>query len=90
MLRTQVAVAAEDGGALLHILPHTVVESGGMEERIHVKELGAGSDMEVAAVRREIGLRLVGPERVEALGDVVLLDDVPVPLRRVGVRRVDI
>ena len=46
--------------------------------------------MEVASVGRQIGLRLVGPEGVESLGDVVVAYHIPVPARGLGVGGVDV
>ena len=46
--------------------------------------------MEVASVGRQVGLGLVGPEGVEALGDVVFAHHIPVPARGVGIGGVDI
>ncbi len=72
------------------VLAKAVVKRRGVEERIDVEELRAGTDVEVASVWREIGFGLVGPEGVEAFADVVFLDDAPVPLCGVGVSGVDV
>ena len=61
-----------------------------MKERVDVEELRSRTDMEVAPIRRQIGLGLVGPKGVETLVNVVLFHNVPVPLRSVRVRCVDI
>jgi hypothetical protein len=61
-----------------------------VEEGKDVEEFGAGADVPVASVGREVGLGFVGPEGVEALVDVVLLDDAPIPFTGVGIGGVDV
>ena len=61
-----------------------------MEERIDVEELRARTDVEVSAVGRQVGLGLIGPQRIEALAEDVVADRLPVPLRRIGIGGVDV
>ncbi len=61
-----------------------------MKERIDIEELRAGTDVEIGAVGRQVGLGLVGPQRVESLAENVVADGLPVPLGRLGVGGVDV
>ncbi len=61
-----------------------------MQQGIDVEIAGAGSDVEEAAVGRQVGFGFIRPEGVEALADYVVTDDVPKPLRRFGVGGVDV
>ena len=73
----------------------TQVRVAGENQRTLVRfalaeELGARTHLEVSAVGRQVGLGLIGPERVEALADDVLVEGLPVPFGRFGVGGVDI
>ena len=61
-----------------------------MDERVDVEEARARADVEVGAVRRKVGLRLVGPQRVEALAEDVVANRLPEPACGLGVRGVDV
>ena len=90
-LRAQVGVAGENQRAPVRLVfAESVVERGGVEERIDVEELRAGTDVVVGAVGRQIGLGFVGPERIEALADDVFVDGLPVPGGGFGVGGVDV
>ena len=90
MLRTKIAIASQNQRAFFHVRPHAVVKGRGVKERVGIEILRARADLEVGAVGRQIGFGFVGPECVEAFIDIVLLDDSPVPLRGIRVRRIDI
>ena len=89
-LRAEVGVARENEGAMRRIAAEAVVDGAGMEERIDVEILRAGADVQIAAVRRQVGLGLVGPDGVEAFAQDIFLDGLPVPVRRVGIGGVDV
>ena len=72
------------------VATEAVIDGRGVEERIDVEELRAGTDVQIAAVRREIGLGFVGPNGIESLAHDVFFDRVPVPLRRVWIGCVDV
>ncbi len=61
-----------------------------MQQRIDVEVLRAGTDVVVRAVGRQVGLGLVGPERIESLADDVVVNRLPVPLRGIGIGGVDV
>src|ERR1019366_2091645 len=90
-LRSREGVARENQRAPVRlVLAEAVVERRGVEERIDVEELRAGTNMIVGAFGRQIGLGFIGPQRVETLADDIVADGVPVPLGSLGVCGVDV
>jgi hypothetical protein len=90
-LRAEVGGAGEDQRAPLRlVLAEAVVERRSVKKRINVEKLRAGTDVEISTVGGQVGLRLVGPQRVKALAQDVLADGLPVPPGGLGVGGVDV
>ena len=90
-LHAREAVTRKNQGALVWaVFAEAVVERRSVEERIDVKELRARPNLVVRAIGRQVGLGLIGPQRVEALAQDVVADHLPVPLGGGGVGGVDV
>ena len=70
---------------MLHIPAEALVERAGMHQRIDVEIFRAGPGMEVAAVRRQVGLSFIGPERIEPFADDVVANNSPIPFGGIGI-----
>src|SRR5580698_8189835 len=87
-LRAQVRIARQDQRTRLQVAAEAVIDGRGVKERIDVEEFRARAYRKVASVGWQIWLGFVGPESVEALADKIVLNCVPVPLGRIGIRGV--
>ena len=65
--------------------PNTFMERSRVKVRMHIEVLCSRSNLEVAAVGRQIGLGLIGPERVETFTRSIVADYTPVPGRRIRI-----
>src|SRR5450631_1465985 len=90
-LRSQVSVARKNQRALARkVLAESVVKRGRVEQWIDIEKFRTWPDVEVGAVRRQIGLRFIGPERVKSLAEDVVADGFPIPFGCLRVRRIDV
>ena len=91
MLRPQIGIARQDQRPLVrHILAYAIVKCRSVEQRIHVVILRARSYFEIAAIRRQVRLSLIGPERVESLAGYIVPNDAPIPLGRIRIGCIDV
>ncbi len=75
---------------MLDVAAETIVERSRVNQRIDVVVARARPNVKVTAVRRQVGLGLIGPKRIEAFADDVVANHFPVPARRFGIGGVDV
>ena len=72
------------------VAAEAVVDGTCVEERIDIEILRARTDVQIASVRWQVRLGFVGPDGVKAFAQNIFFNGVPVPVRGVRVRRIEI
>ncbi len=83
-LCAEVSIARENQAAMRRVAAEAVVDGTCVEERIDIEILRARTDVQITAIRRQVGLGFVGPDGVKAFAQNIFFNGVPVPVR--GVR----
>src|SRR5579884_2214826 len=87
-LRPQVSIAREHQGAMLGVSAEAIIDSSRVKERINIEILCAGTNVQVAAIWRQVGFGFIGPNGVEAFAENIFPDALPIPMGRVRIRGV--
>ena len=72
------------------VATEAIVQCRRVIKRIYVKVPRAWSDVEIAAVGRQVGLSLVGPDSIEALAQNVVANSLPEPAGSFGICGVNV
>src|SRR5579884_2460272 len=73
---------------MLGVSAEAIIDSSRVKERINIEILCAGTNVQVAAIWRQVGFGFIGPNGVEAFAENIFPDALPIPMGRVRIRGV--